>query len=53
MLRASGGALPRAVLAAGLPAVLARRDLARLGQSAPRGIADKLAVLAAFLSARV
>ncbi len=54
LLRASGGRLPREVLAAALPAVLARRDLRRIGRPAgPRGFADKAAVLAAFLAARV
>ncbi len=38
-------ALPRAVIACALPAVLARRDLARLpGPAWPRGLGDKLAV---------
>jgi len=48
---------PRAGLAAALPAVFARRDLARLAQGrviAPaRGAADKLAVLRAALTGRV
>jgi len=54
LLRDSGGGLPRPLLAAALPAVLARRDLSRIGKPArPRGIGDKAAVLAAFLAARV
>jgi 15-cis-phytoene synthase len=54
MLREAGGALPRAVLAAALPAVLARRDLRDPGPArGPRGLGDKLAVVAAYLSGRV
>jgi phytoene synthase len=54
LLRGSGGRLPRPVLAAALPAVLARRDFTRLTRPPqPRGAADKLAILAAFLAARV
>lgn len=46
--------LPRPVLAAALPAVLARRDLAHPGRLVPaRGIGDRLAVLAASLLGRV
>jgi phytoene synthase len=58
-LRHGAGRLPRAVLAAGLPAVLARRDLRRPGVSpdpglpSPRGLGDRLAVLAAAASGRV
>ena len=44
---------PRSSLAAGLPAVLARRDLARPPPSSARGIGDKLAVLSAALSGRI
>jgi phytoene synthase len=45
--------MPRAILAAALPAVLARRDLARVGQAARRrGLGDKVAVLAAAVSGR-
>lgn len=55
----AGGRLPRALLAAALPSVLARRDLNRLAWSARvalperRGIADKLAVVAAYVARRV
>ena len=53
-LRGSGGALPRAALAAGLPAVLARRDLRRAGVAArPRGLGDRLAVLLAAALGRI
>jgi phytoene synthase len=58
-LRAAG--LPRATVAAALPLVLARRDLARLARDggaaeaagAPRGLADRLAVTVAGLLGRV
>jgi phytoene synthase len=54
LLAAAGGSIPRAVVAAALPAVLARRDLGRLGQPvSARGIGDRLAVTAAGLLARV
>jgi phytoene synthase len=64
LLREHGGPLGRPVLAAALPAVLARRDLARLDPARPdlarlahtarpRGLGDKLAVLAAYLLGRV
>jgi phytoene synthase len=56
MLGAGRGPLPRAVIAAALPAVLARRDLARpaLGRGdVGRGVGDRLAVLAAWARARV
>lgn len=53
-LRQGAGKLPRTVLAAGLPAVLARRDFRKLGaQPGPRGLADRLAVLAAAAVGRV
>lgn len=46
--------LPRQVMAAALPAVLARRDLAHPGRSIPaRGIGDRLAVLVASVLGRV
>lgn len=45
--------LPRSVVAAALPAVLARRDLRRPGRSAPRGIADRIAVAAAAMRGRI
>lgn len=56
MLKA--GRVPDGAIAAGLPAVLARRDLDRLDVGGPlpakaRGIGDKLAVLLAALSGRV
>ena len=48
------GTLPRVVIAAALPAVLARRDLRRAAPSeGPRGIGDRAAVLVAFLAGRV
>ncbi|MCW3475733.1 phytoene/squalene synthase family protein [Limobrevibacterium gyesilva] len=47
-LAAGRGRVPAAVRAASLPAVLGRRDLRRIGQPlAPRGLGDRLAVLAA------
>ncbi len=58
-LAQAGGPLPRPLLAAGLIGVFARRDLARLahgGQRAaarPRGLGDRLAVLAAALLGHV
>jgi len=46
--------LRRSALAAILPAVLARRDLRRLGSPpGPRGLGDRLAVLTAALTGRV
>ncbi len=52
LLRAGrDGALPRGAIAAALPAVLARRDLRRIGR--PRGVADRLAVTMAGLLGRV
>ena len=54
LLREAGGGLPRAVIAAALPAVLARRDLRRAAPvPGPRGFGDQAAVLAAFLAGRV
>jgi len=54
LLREAGGFMPRRMIAAALPAVLARRDLRRPGPAAgPRGAGDKLAVLAAYLAGRV
>jgi 15-cis-phytoene synthase len=54
LLSEARGPVPRGVAAAALPAVLARRDLARLGQAIrPRGISDRLAVVVAGLTARV
>jgi phytoene synthase len=53
-LREAAGAMPRGVIAAALPAALARRDLARPGPAAgPRGLGDKLRVVAAYLAGRV
>lgn len=56
-LRATArGAIPPAAIAAALPAVLARRDLARLARGrdgpAARGIGDRLAVMLAGLRRR-
>ncbi len=45
--------VPREALAAALPAVLARRDLRRPGDSHPRGLGDRLAVTIAALSGRI
>ena len=58
LLRKGGGWMPRAAIAAALPAVLARRDLRRMARAgeAPvgrRGLGDKLAVVRAGLFARV
>lgn len=53
MLAGARGALPRRVLAAALPAVLARRDLAREMPAGGRGLGDRLAVLAAWARGRV
>jgi phytoene synthase len=50
------GRAPRPALAAVLPAVLARRDLARMARGAPmrpRGLADRLAVIRAGLLGRI
>lgn len=45
---------PRAAIAAALPAVLARRDLRRIGQPLqPRGLGDRLAVTLAALTGRL
>jgi phytoene synthase len=53
LLRDAGGRVPRAIVAAALPAVLARRDLRRIGTAVrPRGVGDRLAVLAAGLAGR-
>jgi phytoene synthase len=53
-LRRGAGRLPRAVLAAGLVGVFARRDLRRLGGPAgPRGLGDRLAVVLAAAAGRV
>jgi phytoene synthase len=51
MLRAGQGPFPRDVIAAALPAVLARRDLHRGGRK--RMLGDKMAVVAAAFRARV
>ena len=54
MLRAGAGLLPRDVVAAGLPAVLARRDLRRAGEPVGvRGFAARLAVVLAGMTRRV
>jgi phytoene synthase len=57
-LGAGGGRLPRRVLAAGLPAVLARCDLGRMRRPGnsfemARGFGDRLAVMAVALRGRV
>ena len=53
ILDQAAGPLPRAAIAAALPAVLARRDLARATPPAERGLGDRLAVLAAWALGRV
>ena len=54
LLIEAGGPVPRTVIAAALPAVLARRDFRRLGQPVrARGISDRLAVTAAGVLARI
>ncbi len=53
LARAGAARLPRSALAAALPAVLARRDLARWSAPpAPRGLGDRLAVLLAAMRDR-
>ncbi len=53
-LRTDGGKLPRPVVAAALPAALARRDLRRVAQAErPRGTGDRLAVMLSALTGRV
>jgi phytoene synthase len=47
LTQAGRGRVPAAWRAAALPGVLARRDLRRPGAAAPRGLGDRLAVLAA------
>ncbi len=48
------GGLPRSLIAAALPGVLARRDLRRNhGQTGPRGLSDRLAVTWAGLTGRL
>ncbi len=48
LLHDAGGRFPRVAIAAALPAVLARRDLRRVGSAVlPRGLGDRLAVVAA------
>ncbi len=52
-LLAGAGPLPPALRAAALPAILARRDLQRLGTPVrPRGLGDRLAVLRAAILGR-
>ena len=54
LLAEAGGRLPRPLLAAALPAVLARRDLRHPAPPAgPRGVGARLAMLAAFVAGRV
>lgn len=52
-LRTAGGAVPRAAIAAALPAVLARRDLRRPGQGRARTLGDRVAVVAGAVLCRV
>ena len=47
------GTLPRSVIAAALPALLARRDLDRDTPPGARGFGDRMAVLAAWARARI
>lgn len=53
LLAAARGPLPRATIAAALPAVLARRDLAHAIPPPGRTLGDRLAVLAAWARGRV
>ena len=53
LLTGAAGSLPRAVIAAALPAVLARRDLARAAPPVGRALGDRLAVLVAWALGRV
>jgi phytoene synthase len=53
LLNQAGGRLSRGVIAAALPAVLARRDLARAEPVQARGLGDRLAVLRAWALGRV
>ena len=53
MLDEAGGAMPRGVIAVALPAVLARRDLARAIPVEARGLGDRLAVLRAWARGRL
>jgi phytoene synthase len=55
LLRAGQGRFARTVIAAGLPAVLARRDLRRppLFHAGPRGLGDKFAVVQAAALGRI
>ena len=54
LAEARRGAIPRAAVAAILPAVLARRDLARWPAVAvPRGFGDRMAVVVAGMTGRM
>ena len=54
LLAEAGGRLPRPLLAAALPAVLARRDLRTPAAPAgPRGLGDRVALLTAYAAGRV
>jgi len=53
LLDGARGAMPRSVVAAALPAVLARRDLSRQAPLEARGLGDRLAVMRAWLLRRV
>jgi phytoene synthase len=50
LAQAPSGRMPRAYVAAALPAVLARRDLGRDARPGPRGLFDRLAVTWAGLT---
>lgn len=52
-LATAGGRIPRPLIAAALPAILARRDLRRPGHARPRALADRVAVLAGAVLGRV
>ncbi len=53
ILADAAGPLPRSMIAAALPAVLARRDLGHAAPPAGRGLGDRLAVCAAWAIGRV
>jgi 15-cis-phytoene synthase len=54
MLGRGHGAVPRRLIAAALPTVLARRDLRRVGRRpGPRGFADRLAIVTAAMRGSV
>jgi 15-cis-phytoene synthase len=55
LARSPSGRMPRAVIAAALPVVLARRDLRLVPavQAGPRGLADRVAVIWAGVTGRI